>query len=83
MAIGTLRSDIHAFGNWLYSPVPTAEDRETAEEIIFHGAYHALVQAGGRMTTAKWQKAEYVWPRACSTATVACTRAGRVHAKTR
>ncbi|WP_137887188.1 hypothetical protein [Pseudomonas sp. 2FE] len=60
MAIGTLRSDIRAFGNWLYSPVPTAEDRETAEEIVFHGAYRALVQAGGRMTRAKWQKAEYV-----------------------
>ncbi|RJG10934.1 hypothetical protein D3879_14740 [Pseudomonas cavernicola] len=60
MAIDTLSSELKAFGHWLYSPTPTAEHRESAEETVFCIAYHSLVQAGGRMTTAKWQKAEFV-----------------------
>lgn len=59
-AIDTLPRFAQAFGHYLYNPLATNEHREIAEETVFRIAYQSLVQAGGRMTTAKWQKAEFV-----------------------
>lgn len=55
-AIDTLRSDVRAFGNYLYSPLVTDDDRETAEELVCMGAMSRV----GRMTASKAERAEYV-----------------------
>ncbi len=49
-AIATLPNHLQAFGNYMYSPIATADDKEEAEERVLHGAY-AL---GQKMTARKF-----------------------------
>jgi hypothetical protein len=55
-AIDTLHTEVKAFGNWMYNPLATVDDQETAEEVVFLGA----CQQAGRMTASKRERAEYV-----------------------
>lgn len=55
-AIDSLRSDVRAFGHYLYSPLSNADHRETAEELVYLGAMSKI----GRMTAKKAERAEYV-----------------------
>jgi hypothetical protein len=55
-AIATLPGHLQAFGNFMYSPLATVDDKETAEERVLHVAY----DAGPKMTARKFEKARYV-----------------------
>lgn len=55
-AIDTLPSHLKAFGNFMYSPLATTEDKEEANEALFMAAYHA----GPRMYAKKFEKARFV-----------------------
>lgn len=55
-AIDTLPSHLKAFGDHMYSPMATDDDREEAEEALFRVAY----AMGSRMTAKKFEKAKLV-----------------------
>lgn len=55
-AIDTLPDHLKAFGNHMYSPMATEDDREEAEEALFRIAY----AMGSRMYSKKFEKARYV-----------------------
>ncbi|WP_371355578.1 hypothetical protein ACA087_00695 [Pseudomonas chlororaphis] len=55
-AIDTLPSHLKAFGDHMYSPMATDDDREEAEESLFRVAY----TMGSRMTAKKFEKAKLV-----------------------
>lgn len=55
-AIVMLLGHLQAFGNFMYSPLATVDDKETAEERVLHVAY----DAGPKMTARKFKKARYV-----------------------
>ncbi|UVL59222.1 hypothetical protein LOY54_14255 [Pseudomonas sp. B21-032] len=55
-AIGKLHSQVRAFGNFMYAPACSDDDRETAEEVVFNNA----LARSGRMTAAKRERCEYV-----------------------
>jgi hypothetical protein len=55
-AIDTLPSHLKAFGNYMYSPMATADDKEEAEEVVFLAAY----AAGPKMYAKKFEKARLV-----------------------
>jgi hypothetical protein len=55
-AIATLPAHLQAFGNFMYSPLATVDDKESAEERVLHLAY----DAGPKMTARKFEKARYV-----------------------
>lgn len=55
-AMDTLPSHLKAFGNHMYSPMATDDDREEAEEALFRTAY----AMGSRMYSKKFEKARYV-----------------------
>ena len=55
-AIATLPGHLQAFGNHMYSPMATVEDKESADERVLHAAY----AAGPKMTARKFEKARYV-----------------------
>ncbi|WP_371917213.1 hypothetical protein [Pseudomonas sp. R37(2017)] len=55
-AICTLPAGLKAFGNHMYSPLATDDDKEEAEEALFMAAY----VMGPKMMTKKFIKARYV-----------------------
>lgn len=55
-AIATLPAHLQAFGNHMYSPLATVDDKEEAEEHVLHAAY----AAGPKMTARKFEKARHV-----------------------
>lgn len=55
-AIETLPAHLRAFGNHMYSPIATADDREEAEELVFLAAY----RAGPKMMAKKFERARHV-----------------------
>jgi len=55
-AIATLPGQFKAFGNHMYSPIATADDKEEAEEVVFLRAYNA----GSKMYAKKFEKARLV-----------------------
>jgi hypothetical protein len=55
-AIDTLPAHLKAFGNFMYSPLATVDDKEEADERVLHVAY----AAGAKMTARKFEKARYV-----------------------
>nr|WP_054064761.1 hypothetical protein [Pseudomonas fuscovaginae] len=55
-AVDTLPAHLKAFGNHMYSPVATDDDREEAEEALFRTAY----AMGQRMYAKKFEKAQLV-----------------------
>jgi len=55
-AIGTLPRYVAAFGHWMYNPLATDDQRETAEAAVFVRAY----DKSGRMTAHKAKRARYV-----------------------
>jgi hypothetical protein len=55
-AIAKLHAQLRAFGNAMYTPEPTDDDREEAEEAVFNLAYSRIE----RMTGSKRERAEYV-----------------------
>ena len=55
-AIDTLPSHLKAFGNFMYSPLATADDKEEADESMFMTAY----RAGPKMYAKKFEKARLV-----------------------
>lgn len=55
-AMDTLPDHLKAFGNHMYSPMATDDDREEAEEALFRTAY----AMGPRMYSKKFEKARYV-----------------------
>ncbi|SDQ72121.1 hypothetical protein SAMN04490192_2891 [Pseudomonas lundensis] len=55
-AIGTLPGYLQSFGNHMYSPMATVDEKEEAEERVLYAAY-AL---GPKMTARKFEKARYV-----------------------
>lgn len=58
-AIDTLPVHLKAFGNHMYSPMATVDDREEAEEALFRAAYIAVAQVS-KMTAKKLARARYV-----------------------
>ncbi|WP_026145098.1 hypothetical protein [Pseudomonas asplenii] len=55
-AVDTLPAHLKAFGNHMYSPLATDDDREEAEEALFRTAY----AMGQRMYAKKFEKAKHV-----------------------
>lgn len=55
-AIDTLPAHLKAFGNHMYSPLATVDDKEEAEEVVFLSAY----RAGPKMYAKKFGKARDV-----------------------
>lgn len=55
-AIFKLPSSLRAFGNYMYAPSCSDDEREVAEEVIFGMA----MARAGRMTAAKRERCEYV-----------------------
>ncbi len=55
-AMDTLPASLRAFGNWMYSPIATIDEKEEAEELVFLAAY----KAGPKMYAKKLEKARYV-----------------------
>lgn len=55
-AIDTLPDRLKAFGNHMYSPLATIDDREAAEEAVFKVAY----AMGAAMMAKKYNRAQYV-----------------------
>lgn len=55
-AIATLPSSLKAFGNFMYSPIATIDDKEEAEEALFLTAY----AMGPKMYAKKFEKARLV-----------------------
>lgn len=55
-AIFKLPSSLRAFGNYMYAPSCSDDEREVAEEVIFGMA----MARSGRMTAAKRERCEYV-----------------------
>lgn len=55
-AISRLPSQLRAFGNFMYAPSCSDDDREAAEEAVFSMA----MSRSGRMTAAKVERCEYV-----------------------
>lgn len=55
-AIDTLPSHLKAFGNFMYSPIATVDNREEAEEAMFMVAY----SAGPKMMAKKFARARVV-----------------------
>lgn len=55
-AIATLPPHLQAFGNYMYSPMATDDDKESADDRVLHIAY----AAGEKMTARKFEKARYV-----------------------
>lgn len=55
-AIFKLPGSLRAFGNYMYAPSCTDDEREVAEEVIFGMA----MARSGRMTAAKRERCEYV-----------------------
>jgi len=55
-AIATLPGHLQAFGNFMYSPMASIDEKEEAEELVFLGAYNA----GPKMTARKSAKARHV-----------------------
>lgn len=55
-AIATLPGHLQAFGNFMYSPMASIDEKEEAEELVFIGAYNA----GPKMTARKFAKARHV-----------------------
>ena len=55
-AIDTLPSRLKSFGNFMYSPLATIDDKEEAEEALFIAAY----RMGPKMTAKKFERARYV-----------------------
>lgn len=55
-AIATLPPYLQAFGNFMYSPMATADDKDEAEDRVLHAAY----SAGPKMTVRKFGRARYV-----------------------
>lgn len=60
LAIDTLQPRFKAFGNYLYSPIATIDDRETAEFMIWEWVMQRQNEAGVRMTAAKAERTIYV-----------------------
>jgi hypothetical protein len=55
-AIDTLSSGLKAFGNYMYSPLATEDDKDEAEEVVFLAAY----AMGPKMYAKKFEKARLV-----------------------
>lgn len=55
-AIDTLPAHLKAFGNFMYSPLATVDDKEEADDALFMSAY----QAGPKMYAKKFEKARLV-----------------------
>lgn len=55
-AINTLPRHLKAFGDYMYSPMATDDDKEEAEEALFRVAY----AMGAKMTAKKFEKAQLV-----------------------
>jgi len=55
-AIDTLPSRLKSFGNYMYSPLASADEKEEAEEAVFLTAY----AAGPKMYAKKFEKARLV-----------------------
>lgn len=55
-AIATLPMHLQAFGNHMYSPLSSDDDKDEAQEALFRTAY----AMGGKMTARKFEKARYV-----------------------
>ncbi|MCO8161055.1 hypothetical protein NJC38_02675 [Pseudomonas sp. 21LCFQ010] len=55
-AMDTLPASLRAFGNWMYSPIASIDEKEEAEERVLHLAY----SLGPKMTARKFDKARYV-----------------------
>lgn len=55
-AIDTLPSNLKSFGNFMYSPLATVDEKEEAEESLFMSAY----QAGPKMYAKKFERARLV-----------------------
>lgn len=55
-AIATLSPRLKAFGNFMYSPLASIDEREEVEEHVLHVAY----TLGPKMTARKFAKARYV-----------------------
>lgn len=55
-AIATLPGHLQAFGNFMYSPMASIDEKEEAEELVFLGAYNA----GPKMMAKKFERARHV-----------------------
>jgi hypothetical protein len=55
-AIATLPAHLQAFGNFMYSPIATVDDKEEADDAVFMAAY----RAGPKMYAKKFEKARLV-----------------------
>ncbi|RJX83625.1 hypothetical protein D3M70_00160 [Pseudomonas sp. LS-2] len=55
-AIATLPAHLQAFGNFMYSPIATFDDKEEADDAVFMAAY----RAGPKMYAKKFEKARLV-----------------------
>lgn len=55
-AIATLPQHLQAFGNHMYSPLATADEKEEAEELVFLAAY----RGGSKMMAKKFERARHV-----------------------
>lgn len=55
-AIATLPTHLQAFGNFMYSPIATVDDKEEADDAVFMAAY----RAGPKMYAKKFEKARLV-----------------------
>ena len=55
-AMDTLPASLRAFGNWMYSPIASVDEKEEAEELVFLVAY----KTGPKMYAKKFEKARFV-----------------------
>lgn len=55
-AIATLPANLQAFGNHMYSPLSSIDEKEEAEEMVFLAAY----RAGPKMMAKKFERARHV-----------------------
>ena len=55
-AIATLPGHLQAFGNFMYSPMASIDEKEEAEELVFMAAY----RAGPKMMAKKFERARHV-----------------------
>lgn len=55
-AIATLPGHLQAFGNFMYSPMASIDEKEEAEELVFLSAY----RSGPKMMAKKFERARHV-----------------------